>query len=115
MPLCITFSDEPVFLTQFSIAGYGGDSVESKKTTESMLLAAKKKEFELDAKVAVAFNYLSTALDPRRSGFVLPAEMCVLLGWGNTLKSVLCQLATNDSMLDISERRNLYSKMVSSI
>ncbi|KAG0588405.1 hypothetical protein KC19_2G240500 [Ceratodon purpureus] len=92
--------------------GYGGDSVENKKTTESMLLAAKKKELELDARVAIAFNYLSTALDPRGSRFVLPAEICVLFGSGNTLKNVLCQLATNDSMLDISERRNLYSKMI---
>lgn len=79
-----------------------------------MLLAAKKKELELDTRVAVAFNYLSTALDARGSLFVLPAEICVMLGWGNTLKSVLCQLVTNDSMLDISERRHLYSKMVSS-
>lgn len=84
-----------------------------------MVLAAKKKELEVDARVTVAFNYLSTALDrkigmdKRPSGSLLPAEICVLLCWGNTLKKALHQLAANDSMLDISERRNLYIKMVS--
>lgn len=85
-----------------------------------MLVAAKKKESELDTRVSAAFDYLGITLnknkcyDEKGRRSLLPPEICVFLGVGNTLRSVLCHLATNDSMLDISERRNLYNKMVGS-
>ncbi|XP_024395167.1 uncharacterized protein [Physcomitrium patens] len=98
--------------------GYGGDNTENNKNAEHMLVAAKKKESELDTRVSAAFDYLGITLnknkcyDEKGRRSLLPPEICVFLGVGNTLRSVLCHLATNDSMLDISERRNLYNKMI---
>jgi hypothetical protein len=96
-----------------------------------MQAAAKRKEAEIDSKVANAFEFLTCVLLNGHRGVVEgrdhgggdydDATACssaittgtyALLGWGNTLQQLLQQLATNDSMLDISERSNLYLKMV---
>ncbi|KAH9562737.1 hypothetical protein CY35_05G087400 [Sphagnum magellanicum] len=111
--------------------GYGGDYKENRTQTENMQAAAKRKEAEIDSKVANAFEFLTCVLLNSHRGVVEgrdddggdydDATACssaittgtyALLGWGNTLQQLLQQLATNDSMLDISERSNLYLKMV---
>lgn len=100
------------------MTGFGGDYIENKKDSESMQAAAKRKELELDTRVANALGFLAKILNEEggyeERGAGLTAGTCALLGWGNTLSRLLRQLATNDSMLDISERSNLYIKMVSS-
>jgi hypothetical protein len=96
-----------------------------------MQAAAKRKEAEIDSKVANAFEFLTCVLlnshrgvvegrddgggdydDATACSSVITTGTYALLGWGNTLQQLLQQLATNDSMLDISERSNLYLKMV---
>jgi hypothetical protein len=109
--------------------GYGGDYNENKIRTEFMQAEAKRKEAEVDSKVASAFQFLTCILNNSHHHTgggkrgdeeeetsccspITTATYVLLFGWGNTLQQLLLQLVTNDSMLDISERSNLYFKMV---
>lgn len=94
-----------------------------------MQAEAKRKEAEVDSKVASAFQFLTCILNNSHHHTggdkrgdeeeetsccspITTATYVLLFGWGNTLQQLLLQLVTNDSMLDISERSNLYFKMV---
>lgn len=66
--------------------------------------------------VARNLSYLTSVLREEKEGdddSSLLTSTCAILGMGNILNRLLRQLAANDSMLDISERRLVYTSMVS--
>lgn len=96
--------------------GYGGDYIESKHHNETLQAAARKAEVELDSRVEKQLVLLTRILrgDGGKDGISSPLSVatCAVFKWNNVLSQFLRQLATNDSMMDISERRSLYLKMV---
>ncbi|KAG6556424.1 hypothetical protein Mapa_002367 [Marchantia paleacea] len=97
--------------------GFGGDYIESKHHSEAMQAAARKAELELDNRVEKQLSLLTRVLKGDGEGEEgtsprLSVATCALFRWDNILSQLLRQLATNDSMLDISERSSLYLKMV---
>ncbi|KAL2632127.1 hypothetical protein R1flu_016813 [Riccia fluitans] len=96
--------------------GFGGDYIETKINNEAQLAAARKAELDLDTRVVKQLTFLSRVLkdDGDKEGRTppLPVATCALLEWDSILSRLLRQLAANDSMLDISERGNLYLRMV---
>ncbi|KAJ7530993.1 hypothetical protein O6H91_14G027500 [Diphasiastrum complanatum] len=101
--------------------GFGGDRTENKSHIHSMQKAAKKAESNFDGQVENAIDILIDALDHSKKATVadssrsISSATCALINWDDTLRQVLCHLATNDSMLDISERKNIYLKMAALI
>jgi baculoviral IAP repeat-containing protein 6 len=96
--------------------GFGGDAKygSAKGGLADTQKEAKQKEQSTDEVVTRNLSYLTSVLREEMEGddSSLFTSTCAILGMGNILNRLLRQLVANDSMLDISERRLVYTSMV---